>query len=427
MRREKRPTRPIISAGLPGSSEAPAASAASATSWCRRVDRRSRRCTSLLGSRGRTRRSRRRLERGAEGDWDRAGEPGLVVPDVVPAGADLPAEREARLVEQHADAFERGRERLHRVDAVAELDARDARAADAERALPVRAVGARSRRAERHAHDVAADLLGQQPLREDGPMRRMSAPAHVGFAFCALIARQVVRPTAASASLFCGRSISSASAALGVRTPSITACICAVIGSSTPWRAPRSSAAWAVRRPSATMRLSAQDVVERAAAAELDADLAVAAAMAGAGQHEIAEPAEAGQRVGAAAHRGGQPRDLDQAAGDQRGHRVVAEAEALDDAGGDGDDVLERAADLDAGDVVGGVEPQRRPAELLLDEARGVGATSTRPRRRSADPPRPRRRRSAPTAPPPAAPDRPRRQSPATSGRACRARAPWRR
>ncbi len=119
--------------------------------------------------------------------------------------------------------------------------------------------------------------------------------------------------------------------------------------------------------------LPAQDVLERAAAAELDADLAVAAAMAGAGQHEIAEPAEAGQRVGTAAHRRGQPRDLDEAAGDERGHRVVPEAEALDDARGDRDDVLERAANLDAGDVVRRVQPQRRSAELLLDEACRLG------------------------------------------------------
>ena len=226
-------------------------------------------------------------------------------------------------------------------------------------------------------------------------MRRTSAPS--------MSARRLASARRTSASLFCGRSISSASAALGVRTPSSTACICcgdrqldAVSGAELE-RGLRRAHAFGDHA------LPAQHVVERAAAPELDADLTVAAAMAGAGEHEIAEPAQAGQRVGAAAHRRRQARDLDEAAGDERGHRVVAEAEALDDAGGNRHDVLQRAADLDAGDVVGGVEPQRRPAELAPGRARAASARRGRHRRpRSAGRPRPRRRTSGPTAPPPA-------------------------
>ena len=55
-----------------------------------------------------------------------------------------------------------------------------------------------------------------------------------------------------------------------------------------------------------------------------------------------------------AAQRGAEARDLGQAARDERGARVVAEAEAVGDAGGDRHHVLHRAADLDA-DQVGAV------------------------------------------------------------------------
>ena len=47
-----------------------------------------------------------------------------------------------------------------------------------------------------------------------------------------------------------------------------------------------------------------------------------------------------------------QPRDLRQPARDQRRQRVVAEPQPFDDAGRDRDDVLQRAADFDADDVV---------------------------------------------------------------------------
>ena len=78
----------------------------------------------------------------------------------------------------------------------------------------------------------------------------------------------------------------------------------------------------------------------------------------------------------------GQARDLGQAAGDQRGLRVVPEAEALDDAGGDGDDVLQRAAELHADDVGAGVQAQRARPELLLHVARPRRRRSRRRPRR---------------------------------------------
>ena len=51
------------------------------------------------------------------------------------------------------------------------------------------------------------------------------------------------------------------------------------------------------------------------------------------------------------AHGGAEARDLGEATRDERGARVVAEAEAVGDAGGDGHDVLDRAADLHADEV----------------------------------------------------------------------------
>ena len=53
---------------------------------------------------------------------------------------------------------------------------------------------------------------------------------------------------------------------------------------------------------------------------------------------------------------------------DERRQRVVAEPEPFDDARRDRDDVLHRAADLDADDVGRSVEPEVRPAELRLHQ-----------------------------------------------------------
>ena len=97
---------------------------------------------------------------------------------------------------------------------------------------------------------------------------------------------------------------------------------------------------------------------------ERDADLAVAAQVAGAGQHQIAKAGQAGQRVALRAERHRQPRELGETARDQRGQRVVAEPEAFDDAGRDRDDVLQRAAKLDADDIAAAVEAQRRRPEV---------------------------------------------------------------
>jgi len=60
-----------------------------------------------------------------------------------------------------------------------------------------------------------------------------------------------------------------------------------------------------------------------------------------------------------AAHRHAQPGDLGQAAADHRGPGVVADAEALRDAGGDRHHVLQRPAELAADHVVVGIDPEQ--------------------------------------------------------------------
>ena len=96
---------------------------------------------------------------------------------------------------------------------------------------------------------------------------------------------------------------------------------------------------------------------------QLLAEAVVARQVRAAGGDQVAHPGQAGegQRVGA----GGDPEPghLGQAAGQQAGLAVVAEAEAVGGAGGDRDDVLERPAQLDAEDVLVDVQPEAPPGE----------------------------------------------------------------
>jgi hypothetical protein len=62
----------------------------------------------------------------------------------------------------------------------------------------------------------------------------------------------------------------------------------------------------------------------------------------------------------------GEAGDLHEAAGDERGGGVVAEVEAGDDTGGERDDVLKRAAEFSADDVVVAVDAQRGGTEVVL-------------------------------------------------------------
>ena len=111
------------------------------------------------------------------------------------------------------------------------------------------------------------------------------------------------------------------------------------------------------------------DLVEGAALPELDADVAVAALRAAARRDEIAHAREPGEGQRLAAERDAEPRELREAAGDERGLRVVAVVETVGHAGTDRQHVLERARDLAPDDVGVRVHAKRRRHEQLLQLA----------------------------------------------------------
>lgn len=109
-----------------------------------------------------------------------------------------------------------------------------------------------------------------------------------------------------------------------------------------------------------------EDLLECHALAEFDADGAVAAEAAGAGEDEVAHAGQSGEGEGVGAHADGESGDFVESAGDHAGGGVVAEIHAADGAGSDGDDVFDCAANFDADDVVGGVAAESVGAENLL-------------------------------------------------------------
>ena len=131
---------------------------------------------------------------------------------------------------------------------------------------------------------------------------------------------------------------------------------------------------------------AAQYLVERAPLAELDAELPVAAESARAGQYQVAEAAEAGQRVTPAAKGVREARNLCQTTSHQRGDRVVPQPQRLDPARGDGDDVLHRASDLHADDVVARIQSQTVRPEILLHGRHCLGAPAGHDDRRGHTP-----------------------------------------
>ena len=84
----------------------------------------------------------------------------------------------------------------------------------------------------------------------------------------------------------------------------------------------------------------------------------VARQITGAGQHQVAHAGQPHEGFGLPAERYAEPGDLGQAACHQRGAGVVPEPEPVADAGGNGHDILDRAADLGADDIIVGVNAQ---------------------------------------------------------------------
>ena len=102
-----------------------------------------------------------------------------------------------------------------------------------------------------------------------------------------------------------------------------------------------------------------QDLVQRLAPSEQLADRAVAAVGAHARRHQVAHPRQAGEGLRLGAH--GDARRVSSARPRviTAGPGVVANAQALADAGGDGDDVLQGPADLAPDHVVVAVHPEQ--------------------------------------------------------------------
>jgi hypothetical protein len=190
---------------------------------------------------------------------------------------------------------------------------------------------------------------------------------------------------------------------------------------STPASAAARRSTGAVKAPSATVRRSASSSAAVRPFAQPLAEAEIARARRRAGEDQVAEAGKAGESLGASALRHAEAGHLGKAARDEGGARVLAEAPALDHSAGDGEHVLDRAADLRADHVVrkigpepGAGDPVAEPlAERpVLDRQRHGGGKAGRDlvreggprehRHRSArDGPRGRRRASAASSLPP--------------------------
>ena len=116
------------------------------------------------------------------------------------------------------------------------------------------------------------------------------------------------------------------------------------------------------------------------------AEAHVARLRAAAGEQEIAEAGQPHQGLRPRAQRLAEAPHLGEAAGDERGMGAGAQRLALDDAGGDGQHVLDGAAELHADRVRRAVDPER-PAAQRLGQAhaqRLVGAGQGQRRRQPA-------------------------------------------
>ena len=145
------------------------------------------------------------------------------------------------------------------------------------------------------------------------------------------------------------------------------------------------------------------DFGNRPAVRQLDADVPIAAERPCAGQDEVAEPAQAGERLAAPADRARQPRDFGEAACNQRREGVLSKTEPFDDACGNGNDVFQRAADFDADDIGAARTAGNTRRETPAGRLRREPDRRTPPTPQSAGPARPRSQSSAPRAPRPAA------------------------
>ena len=100
-------------------------------------------------------------------------------------------------------------------------------------------------------------------------------------------------------------------------------------------------------------------LLQAQALGQQQADLAVAAQVAGGGQHQVAHARQAHEGVRACAQGHAQARDLHQAAGDEGRSRIQAQLQAIAKTRGNGQHVLDCAAHFHANQIVVGVDAQR--------------------------------------------------------------------
>ena len=136
--------------------------------------------------------------------------------------------------------------------------------------------------------------------------------------------------------------------------PAIKAATASTIGMSMPLSRASRARTGAVNAPFGDRAPVGHQLGCRAAFAEALAKRKIARAGRRAGQHQVAQPGQAGERLALARPGQAEAGHFGKAAADQRGAGVLAEAAALDDAAGDRQHVLDRPADLRAGHVVAG-------------------------------------------------------------------------
>ena len=116
-----------------------------------------------------------------------------------------------------------------------------------------------------------------------------------------------------------------------------------------------------------------EDVREFSAFADLFAYGAVAAFGADAGGDQIAHTGQAAEGGFHGAHGDAQAGDFDEAARDEGGFGVVPRGQAIEDSGGDGDDIFGGAGQFGADHVSVGVDAEPLGGESRLDAFGQVG------------------------------------------------------
>ena len=149
-------------------------------------------------------------------------------------------------------------------------------------------------------------------------------------------------------------------------TPSRTRHTASVSGSSTPSRWERSRRTGAVVSPSTTWPISAAASSAVRPRAMSSPARRLRPARVPARDDQVAHSGQPRERVRVGARLLPEPRHLREAAGDERRLGVVAEAQAVDAAGGEGDDVLRRRAELDTERVVVHVDTEDGRVQRLL-------------------------------------------------------------